>query len=225
MDSSADHHQPISLAQERAFRLPTQTEAGTVAGQWNHVERPMNESMEAGLLANVAKGDTEAFGQLYDRFAHVLFSLAVRILRDTAAAEDVVQEVFLQIWEKASAYDPQLGRPLTWAVTLARNRAIDRLRASQCRQRLLDATAEEQAATKVVGDPPENWVLREETARMVRGALAKLAPEQRQAIELAFFGGMSQTEIAAAMHTPLGTIKARIRRGMLELRESLEAVL
>lgn len=185
----------------------------------------MLDPTESELLANVARGDTEAFGQLYDRLAGPLFSLAMKILRDPASAEDVVQEVFVQVWGKASAYDATLGRPLTWALTLVRNRAIDRLRATQRGQRLMDAAADEHAVSGAVAEAPGHSLLNEETARLVRTALTRLGPEQRQTIELAYFGGLTQTEIAAALQTPLGTVKARTRRGMLQLREDLEFVL
>jgi RNA polymerase sigma-70 factor (ECF subfamily) len=186
---------------------------------------PRPEAFDEELLSKVARGDAEAFGQVYDRFGGVLFALLLRMVRDAGAAEDLLQEVFLQIWEKAKSYDPRLGKPLGWAVALARNRAIDRLRAEARGQRLLNEVAVEQAAH---GVSPENCfgdLLGGETAGLVRAALARLPAEQRQSIEMAFFGGLSQSEIAAALQVPLGTVKARIRRGMLQLRESLRKVL
>jgi len=165
----------------------------------------------------------EAFSQLYDRLANVLFSVAVQILNDAHAAEDAVQEVFVQIWAKAGTYDPRLGKPMTWAVTLLRNKAIDRLRAAQRGHRLVEAATAEQLADEKFHEAANDSLLGKETARAVRGAVARLAPEQKQAIELAFFSGLTQTEIAATLQAPLGTVKARIRRGMLELREVLEA--
>ena len=182
-----------------------------------------SDAPETELLARVAGGDTEAFSQLYDRLAGVLFSIAVRILRDTHAAEDVVQEAFVQIWAKAGSYDSRLGKPATWAITLLRNKAIDRLRASQRGHRLMEAAMAEQLADETFHDASYVPLLGKETARVVRVAMAKLAPEQKQAIEMAFFSGLTQTEIAVALQAPLGTVKARIRRGMLELREALES--
>ena len=188
-----------------------------------NIDTPPSDAPETELLARVAGGDTEAFSQLYDRLANVLFSIAVRILHDAHDAEDVVQEVFVQIWAKAGSYDPRLGKPVTWAITLLRNKAIDRLRVSQRGHRLVEAVTAEQLAGETLHEAPNAPLLGQETARAVRGAVAQLAPEQKQAIEMAFFGGLTQTEIAATLQAPLGTVKARIRRGMLELREALEA--
>lgn len=185
-------------------------------------EAPTPEAPELELLAQVAGGDADAFSQLYDRLAGVLFSVAVRILRDEHAAEDVVQDVFIQIWEKAGKYNPQLGKPTTWAVAMVRNKAIDRLRAWQRGQNLIESAMQDQLATEPFQAVASSPVCGEEAAQQVRVAVAQLAPEQKQAIELAFFSGLTQTEIAAALQTPLGTVKARIRRGMLELRGALE---
>jgi RNA polymerase sigma-70 factor (ECF subfamily) len=185
---------------------------------------PMQQKTETELLERVAAGDVAAFSALYDRLAGVLFALAHRILQNAAATEDVVQEAFMQIWENA-AYNPALGRPLTWAITLTRNRAIDRLRSAQRGQRLIEAVTQENAARQDVPAGSDAALLTEEVARDVRAALAQLPVEQRQAIEMAFFAGLSQSEIAAALGTPLGTVKARIRRGMLQLRQSLDGIL
>lgn len=185
-------------------------------------DKPTTDAPEVELLARVAGGDTEAFSQLYDRLSGMLYSISVRILCDVHAAEDVVQEVFVQIWAKAGTYDPRLGKPTTWAITLLRNKAIDRLRASQRGHRLVKAAMEELAGEDFY-EAPNAPLLGRETARAVRVAVAQLAPEQKQAIEMAFFSGLTQTEIADTLQAPLGTVKARIRRGMLELREVLEA--
>jgi len=210
----------------------TDRSAGLFSADWRmagngratmNVDTPPSDAPETELLARVAGGDTEAFSQLYDRLANVLFSVAVQILNDAHAAEDAVQEVFVQIWAKAGTYDPRLGKPMTWAVTLLRNKAIDRLRAAQRGHRLVEAATAEQLADEKFHEAAIDSLLGKETARAVRGAVARLAPEQKQAIELAFFSGLTQTEIAATLQAPLGTVKARIRRGMLELREVLEA--
>lgn len=180
---------------------------------------------DAELLGRIAGRDPEALSELYDRFSGVLFSVACKILRDTAHAEDVLQEVFVQIWERASVYDAALGKPLSWAVALTRNKAIDRLRSTQRRNRLLDeATSEWETDVPNLHDN-QPVVMTNETALFIRAALKGLPVEQRQAIELAFFTGLTQSEIADELRQPLGTIKARIRRGMLQLRESLEGIL
>lgn len=185
----------------------------------------LSEHPETELLAAVARGDLDSFSRLYDRFAAPMFSIAFRILQDNAAAEDVVQEAFVQIWEKAASYQPVLGRPLTWAITLVRNRAIDRLRSAHRSNRLIEAVTEEVEAHAENQHAADASLLHDEAARAVRNALASLGAEQRQAIELAFFAGLSQSEIAAALGVPLGTVKARIRRGLLQLRQTLEAML
>ncbi|MBI3414079.1 MAG: sigma-70 family RNA polymerase sigma factor [Verrucomicrobia bacterium] len=190
-----------------------------------NLEVEISSTHDAELLGRVAARDPEALSELYDRFSGILFSIAGNILRDTSQAEDVLQEVFVQIWERASVYDAALGKPLSWAVTLTRNKAIDRLRATQRRNRLLDeATAEwETDAPDLHSHQPA--VMTNETARFIRAALQELPAEQRQAIELAFFSGLTQSEIASELRQPLGTVKARIRRGMLQLRERLEGIL
>ena len=155
----------------------------------------------------------------------MLFGLAVKILNNATTAEDVLQEVFVQIWEKAPTYDPQLGKPLTWAVTLTRNRAIDRLRATQRGQKLVEAATQEQQVAEEFSGASDEALVSREMAQHIRGALSGLPADQRQAIELAFFSGLTQTEIATALNAPLGTVKARIRRGMLQLRDSLQEYL
>lgn len=176
---------------------------------------------EIELLKQIGLGDRQSFEALYDRFSGVLFSTAFRVLNNQEAAEDVLQDVFIQIWEKAPLYDPSRGKPLTWAVTLARNKAIDRFRSIQRRNRLRD---EVQAETEALGHFSQDkssfeTVASDEANKMVREAIQKLSADQRQAIELAFFSSMTQMEIAEYLKQPLGTIKARIRRGMMKLRD------
>ena len=197
---------------------------GRAAFAWlttDNLEPSMSQTAESDLIKRVAQGDTEAFSEVYDRFAGPMYSLAMRILRDGASAEDAVQEAFVQIWEKASTYDLALGKPITWAVTLARNRAIGQLRSSVRRQKLSDAVASETGLTEPALSGGDDTLMGNEMARQVRTALTQVAQEQRQAIEMAYFGGLTQTEIAAALNVPLGTVKARIRRGMLLMRELL----
>ncbi len=172
------------------------------------------------LLRRMTLGDTAALGDFHDRHAGTLFALSLRILNDAAEAEDVVQDTLLQIWEKAVVFDPEQGRPLAWAITLARNKAIDRLRTSQRRARLLEeAGLENDCATEPDAAQAAHTG---EQGGLVRAALRGLPTEQRRVIEMAFFGGLSQSEIAEAIAEPLGTVKARIRRGMLRLRDELE---
>ncbi len=175
---------------------------------------------EIALLRRVAQGDRRGFEALYDRFSGVLFSTAYRVLNNQEAAEDVLQDVFIQIWEKAPLYDPTRGKPMTWAVTLTRNKAIDRLRSTVRRNRLQD-DVEREAETFEQFDDRSSFdaVASGETSKLVREAIQKLSKDQREAIELAFFSSLTQTEIAERLGEPLGTIKARIRRGMMKLKD------
>jgi len=177
---------------------------------------------EIRLMQRVAEGDRRGFEELYDRFSGVLFSTAYRVLNNQEAAEDVVQDVFIQIWEKAPLYDPSRGKPITWAVTLTRNKAIDRLRSMQRRSRLQDDVQRESETFEQFDDRSSfDAVASGETSQLVREAIQKLSRDQREAIELAFFSSLTQTEIAERLNEPLGTIKARIRRGMMKLRDVL----
>jgi len=160
--------------------------------------------------------------EFYDRAAGPLFSLALRILGEPADAEEVVQDVFVQIWDKAATFDPDMGAPFHWALRIARNRSIDRLRARQRRTRLISELERSAFPATILEQPSTKTHLEEGEVAAVRSAVGGLPPEQRQAIEMAFFGGLTHMEIAEALNEPLGTIKARIRRGMLKLRESLE---
>jgi RNA polymerase sigma-70 factor (ECF subfamily) len=179
------------------------------------------EELHAQLLRRVAAKDTDAVSEFYDQTAGPLFSVALRILGDPAEAEEVIQDVFVQIWEKASVFDPSLGSAIHWALSITRHRSIDRLRSRQRRSRVLD----ELEATTVT-DPQtqteQDVGFDAEEAVLVRSALGTLPPDQRQAIQMAFFEGKTHLQIAEALHEPLGTIKARIRRGMLKLRDSLQ---
>lgn len=185
-------------------------------------EPALDWQRDVELLRRIAGGDRPAFSDFYDQYSGLLFSIAVKVLNDSKEAEDVLQEVFVQIWNKADAYDPRLGKPVSWAVTLARNKAIDRIRSFQRRSRLLDQAAIEADASPVESPSANESLHGRENAEMIRSVVAALPPDQRRAIELAFFSGLTQDEIATTLQQPLGTIKARIRRGMLKLREKLE---
>lgn len=176
---------------------------------------------DAELVRRVAHGDRAAFSLLYDRLSTVLYSTALRILNDNNEAEDVIQEVFVQIWDKAVTYNPQLGRPFNWAVTLTRNRSIDRLRALKRRYEFIAEATETAQTTPIYGPESGPEIYQREQAAMVRRALDGLPLDQRQALEMAFLGGMTQSEISEQLGQPLGTVKARIRRGLLKLRDVL----
>lgn len=185
---------------------------------------PRNDGEDAALLERVARGDRAAFGALYDRYSRPLFSIALRVLNDAREAEDIVHDVFVALWNKAGEFAAERGTAFGWCVTLTRNRAIDRVRARKRRGELLTQSApsdlgyeENQADNADSGD----MLWQKEKAAVVRQALEELPSEQRSALQLAYFGGLTQQEIAERLHEPLGTVKARIRRGLLRLRELL----
>jgi len=173
---------------------------------------------DANLLNAIARQDEQALASLYDRYRLILFGLLMRILRSREEAEDVLQEVFLQVWRRASDFDPQRGRPFTWLVTLARSRAIDRLRQLGSRERVASSVIE--FAGEGIVDAAEN-TFRSEQRQLVAAALTELSEEQRRALILAYFEGLTQAEIAERLRSPLGTVKTRMRSGMIKLRELL----
>jgi RNA polymerase sigma-70 factor (ECF subfamily) len=176
----------------------------------------------ARLVAALAQGDRRALAQLYDQLSGPIYSLACRLLGDTAEAQDVVQDIFLQVWRTSSSYDPRRGSVFSWVATLTRNRAIDRLRMRRRRSELLAGAAPDLQPSSPAGESDAAaslWV--REKADAVRAALTDIPADQQEAIELAYFGGLTQQEIAARLNEPLGTIKARIRRGLLRLKDRL----
>lgn len=185
-------------------------------------QEPHPHAEEILLIQRIAEGDYESFVTFYEKFGGIIYSTALRILTEPSDAEDVAQEVFQMIWEKAALYDSSRGKPLTWAITMTRNKAIDRLRSLQRRFRLRDEFERELRSQEPALEPaPADSLFAGEQGELLRRALSRLSAEQRDAIEMAFFGGMSQTEIAEKTGEPLGTVKARIRRGLLKLRRIL----
>ncbi|HVZ65259.1 MAG TPA: sigma-70 family RNA polymerase sigma factor [Lacunisphaera sp.] len=179
---------------------------------------------QARLIAALGDGNRQALGELYDALSRPLYSLAFRITQDAAEAQDIVQDVFVKISSQAATYRVERGSVFSWAATLTRNRAIDRIRSRRRRDELLTGAIEDLQPAAWPGDADTTaalW-LREKVAA-VRAAVNTLAPEQQQAIELAYFSGLTQQEIATRLNEPLGTIKARIRRGLHKLRETLPA--
>jgi RNA polymerase sigma-70 factor (ECF subfamily) len=176
--------------------------------------------VDARLMQRAARGDKEAFAELYDRFSGPLYATALRIVRDATEAQDIVHDAFLVVWDKAATFEPQRGSAFSWAVTLVRNRAIDRVRSRQRRAELLDESvpADLGYQENAIG---ADVAASSDAAQKVRSAVSTLPVEQRRALELAFFGGLTQEQIARTLREPLGTVKARIRRGLLKLREAL----
>lgn len=174
-------------------------------------------------VERMARGDQSGLAELYDRHARLVYSLALRILRDQGDAEDVVQEVFSQMWRQASRFDIARGNLASWMVTLARTRAIDALRRRKSRPHLAaDPEPPEPADNAPGADVQIMWQGR---VQEVRRALESLPLLQRMAIELAFFDGLTHSEIAEQLEVPLGTVKTRVRQGLLRLRDCLAEAL
>ena len=171
-------------------------------------------------IEQIAAGDQSALAQFYELTNRLAFGLILRILGDQSTAEEVLLDVYTQVWRQADNYRRERGTPLAWLTTIARTRALDRLRSGRQemqRKESLDAVADVRSR---VADPEETAATSEHQ-RLVRRALAALTSEQRQVLELAYFSGMSQSEIAAYLGQPLGTVKTRTRLGMLKLKEML----
>ena len=181
-----------------------------------------DRTIELDLLARIAQRERVAFEELYTRYSNILYATAMKFLKQDADAQDVVQDVFIKIWDKAKLYDPAKGKPLTWALTLTRNRSIDRIRAIQRRSRLRDDFEKESTVDESTGVREAlSEVDASEKGQILRDAVSQLSRQQRKVIELAFFGGLTQSEIAEKLGEPLGTVKARARRGLMKLKEIL----
>ncbi len=168
---------------------------------------------EAALLARIRAGDESAMAELYDRYSGIVYGVALRVLGSTASAEDVLQEVFLQLWRNPQAFDAERGRLAPWLAVIARNRAIDMLR-----RRPMEEDIDElpiSTGINLEDDAGERLAIDK-----VRGVLAQLPQEQRKTLEMAFFEGVTHTEISAKLGEPLGTVKTRIRSGLLALRKA-----
>lgn len=183
---------------------------------------PVDVSLDATLARRLLQKDVEAFEQLYERHSRIVYALVLRILQQGSTAEEVVQDVFLQVWRNARHYDERRGPFIPWLMTLARNRALDRLRLKSERQRRQEAQTEELPPFLEVPQY-EKDLDEKRRAERVRALMALLHPQQKRAIELAYFEGLSHSEIAASLKEPLGTVKSWIRNGLLRLKEGLQA--
>ena len=181
-------------------------------------ESPSGE--DAILVLQIAQRDTAALGKLYDQYAPLLLALARRVLRDVQAAEEVLQEVFLQVWNQAHRYELERSSVSTWLVLLTRSRAIDRLRSRQSRERTLNAL-ETQRPPSHTSATATKTVLKGQRRQRLEKEMEALPAEQRRVLELAFYSGLSQTEIAAEIDIPLGTVKTRTLLAMKKLRKAL----
>ena len=208
---------PFGPAPKTTFRwrLPF----GPVTPDTGHSSRRPEHARLDAVLSAVARGDREAFANLYDLVTPPVFGLIRRLVRDPSQSEEVTQEVMLEIWRNAARYDPGQGSAIGWILTIARRRAIDRVRSEQASRNRVEKVAPTQIERE--HDHVSEEVLRSSDRSAVSLALAGLGALQREAIELAFFGGLTQSEIAGRLEVPLGTIKTRIRDGMLRLQETL----
>ncbi len=203
--------------------MPEETAPARRPRKFRSQEESNQGNADNELMRRLVEGDEAAFSSFYRRFAPGLFSMIYQILQDQKESEDVMQEAFVQMWKKASSYDPNRSGLFTWAVMISRNKAIDRLRSRQRRSRTVEAAAAElEAVPPQPGEQADDLLDQREERNRVRAALSQLPGSQREAIDLAFFGGMTQMEISSKLGAPLGTVKARIRRGLLALRDVLE---
>lgn len=185
------------------------------------LRRSPRETEWMGYLERVSSGDEHALAAFYDETSTLVYGLAIRMLGSAEDSEEVTLDVYNQVWRKAATFDSSRGSLLSWLVTLTRSRALDRIRARTSRQRNLEPLPTERDLADKASTPEQETALGQER-RIVLGALGQLPPEQRRAIELAFFDGLSHSEVAVALNEPLGTVKTRIRLGMMKLRDLLQ---
>ena len=219
LDAQAD--EPL-----RIQASPPSVEAveGLASAETEAATRPLDylSAPPERVVAEIARHDIHALEALYDRYGDIVYSVSLRVVGDTQLAEDITQEVFLRLWRRPDLFDESRGRFLTWLLSVARNRAIDELR-SRVRRHAHEAqdAAAEALPAKDEGDDPLAQALHLDERVAVRRALALLPPEQRLVIELAYFGGYTQQEIATRLRQPLGTVKTRVRLGLQKLRPLL----
>jgi len=181
---------------------------------------PDDSRVDIALIHRLVARDGSAVGELYDRHSRLLYGLIVRIVRDRSEAEEILQEVFVQVWTRADTYDVQIGPPIAWLVRIARNRAIVRLRANNVRLRTVEATP----LPPPVESPEARAAVSEQQSAVAR-ALDSLPADQRRLIEDAYFLGLTQSELAERFGLPLGTVKTRVRTGMMTLRRELQHIM
>jgi len=176
------------------------------------------QELDVQCLARLGRGDQRALAELYDRYAPLLYPVALRILRRPADAEDAVQQAWLQAWRSAASYDSRRGTVAAWLLTMVRTRALDLYRSLASRRRAEGAAEPDPVAAP---DDPMTSTAHGQLSHRVREALATLAPQQRQVLEIAYFEGLSQSEIAERLNAPLGTVKSWARQGLMKLRDLL----
>jgi RNA polymerase sigma-70 factor (ECF subfamily) len=171
------------------------------------------------LVQGISAQDRDSFSRFYDRYSPLVYSLALRMLRAPSDAEDLLQEVFMQIWRQAASYSPERGTPEAWIINIARSRAIDKLRSMRRREKSFVLTDDPSLSES--NENVESNAVESEAKLTMNSALANLPEAQRRVLELAYFGGLSQTEIAERLKEPLGTVKTRMRAGIQRLRNIL----
>ena len=187
-------------------------------------------SPDSSLVSRAAGGDERALGELYDRYGAMAYSLACAVVSEHADAEEVVAEAFAQVWRSAAGFDPARGSVAAWIATICRTRALDLVRSRKRRARVVEEAAVvtdegESLVFAPSGESADRSAELTETSAIVRRSLADLPADQRRVIELAYFGGLSQSEIAAQLSQPLGTVKTRMRSGMEKLRQALRPLM
>ena len=182
--------------------------------------RPISESEWVALVVAIASGDQRALHTLYERMHRLVFTLIVRITNNRQTAEELTLDVFHDVWRRASRYDPAGGSVVGWIMNQARSRAIDRVRFEGRKKRV--SPDEESPLPEIAPPDPHEVIARGEQGRLVRDALTMLTPEERQAIETAFFSELTYQEVAVRLNQPLGTVKTRVRSGLAKLRHALE---
>jgi RNA polymerase sigma-70 factor, ECF subfamily len=180
-----------------------------------------DEYSQSTLVARVAAGNEDALTQLYDTTNRMVYGLALRILGEETAAEDVMLEVYLQVWRTAESFDPTRGKVASWLVSMTRSRAIDLLRSRRAHRMSVEQSLDEIPDPHEGGTSLEQLAIQTSQSAFIQKSLTELPADQRRAIELAYFSGLSHSEIAAHTGLPLGTVKTRIRLGMVRLRELL----
>lgn len=207
-----------------AIRPSNPSPESSVANEPGGGGTPSSAQGDALLVERMKSGEEAAFALFYDRLAPSLFSVIYAILRDQKESEDVLQESFVQMWKRTATYDPTRSDLFTWAVMISRHKAIDRLRSRRRRSQLSGDLAND-ATNESLGASPDRAdlaLLKRDERERVRAALAQLSDAQRQALDLAFFSGLTQAQIAEKLETPLGTVKGRIRHGLIVLRGLLK---
>lgn len=183
----------------------------------------LNAAKELKLMKRIQARDTEALSELYDLYSRLLFGLILSVVKKRTEAEDLLQEVFVQIWEKAPAFDADKGNVYGWVTTLTRHKAIDRIRSRNYKSQVREANELEPA--RLDGDgfsDPLDATIMAERAELLKKALQEIPEEQRQVIEIAYYNGFTQAELSEHLDIPLGTVKTRMRQGMIKLKNLLQ---